>query len=118
MALFFSLFPRYDSGIPRYIALRSHDELDIPCRAQKGREYVGFTSIEHGEYLMFPFRLAAVSIGITLILCGVATWDMLSTFWFDWQIITGKRKWKWPMVRRASTGFHRTVLIFYSSDRL
>ncbi len=70
------------------------------------------------EYLMFPFRLAAVSIAITLIFCGVATWDVLSTFWFDWQIITGKRKWKWPMVRRASAGFHRTVLIFFLSDRL
>ncbi|KAF8342776.1 uncharacterized protein EI90DRAFT_3030186 [Cantharellus anzutake] len=30
-------------------------------------------------------------------LCGVATWDVLVTFWFDWQILSGKRNWKWPM---------------------
>ncbi|KAG8926127.1 hypothetical protein FRC03_008486 [Tulasnella sp. 419] len=33
-----------------------------------------------------------------LVLAGVAAWDVLSTFGFDWSIIRGKRKWRWPMV--------------------
>ncbi|KAG8905944.1 hypothetical protein FRB99_007949 [Tulasnella sp. 403] len=32
-----------------------------------------------------------------LVLAGVAAWDVLSTFPFDWMIISGKRKWRWPM---------------------
>ncbi|KAF9554796.1 hypothetical protein CPC08DRAFT_162416 [Agrocybe pediades] len=33
-----------------------------------------------------------------MVLVGVACWDVLSTLWFEWQIITGKRKWRWPML--------------------
>ncbi|KAF9057166.1 hypothetical protein BJ165DRAFT_12626 [Panaeolus papilionaceus] len=34
----------------------------------------------------------------SLVLTGVACWDVLSNLWFDYQIITGKRKFKWPMI--------------------
>lgn len=38
-----------------------------------------------------------VFAAFSLVLTGVACWDVLSTLWFEWQIITGKRKWRWPM---------------------
>ncbi|KAF8191228.1 hypothetical protein BJ912DRAFT_964587 [Pholiota molesta] len=34
----------------------------------------------------------------SLVLTGVAIWDVLSTLWFEWQVISGKRKFKWPMI--------------------
>ncbi|KAF6757765.1 hypothetical protein DFP72DRAFT_1168090 [Ephemerocybe angulata] len=34
----------------------------------------------------------------TLVLCGVAAWDVLGTSLFDVSIIRGKRPWRWPMV--------------------
>jgi len=33
----------------------------------------------------------------TLVLAGLATWEVVVTFPFDWSIITGRRKWRWPM---------------------
>jgi len=35
---------------------------------------------------------------ITLLLVGVATWELVVTFAFDWSIITGRRKRRWSMV--------------------
>ncbi|KDQ09299.1 hypothetical protein BOTBODRAFT_69257, partial [Botryobasidium botryosum FD-172 SS1] len=28
---------------------------------------------------------------------GVWIWEMFITSWFDWAILTGRKKWKWPM---------------------
>ncbi|KAJ3503300.1 hypothetical protein NLJ89_g8494 [Agrocybe chaxingu] len=42
-------------------------------------------------------RTSKVFGAFTMVLTGVALWDVLSTLWFEWQILTGKRKWKWPM---------------------
>ncbi|KAF8156883.1 hypothetical protein B0H34DRAFT_783168 [Crassisporium funariophilum] len=39
-----------------------------------------------------------VFAAFSLVLTGVAVWDVLANLWFDWQIVTGKRKWKWPML--------------------
>jgi len=33
-----------------------------------------------------------------LVLIGVATWEVVVTFAFDWSIITGRRRWRWTMV--------------------
>jgi len=33
-----------------------------------------------------------------LVLVGVVTWEVVVTFPFDWEVITGRRKWRWPMV--------------------
>ncbi|KAF5318849.1 hypothetical protein D9619_010967 [Psilocybe cf. subviscida] len=34
----------------------------------------------------------------SMFLLGVAVWDVLSTLWFEWQVLTGRRKWRWPML--------------------
>ncbi|KAG9047061.1 hypothetical protein FS837_003147 [Tulasnella sp. UAMH 9824] len=39
----------------------------------------------------------AIYAKFTLVLAGIAAWDFLSTLPFDWSIISGKRKWRWPM---------------------
>ncbi|KJA26745.1 hypothetical protein HYPSUDRAFT_1029023 [Hypholoma sublateritium FD-334 SS-4] len=39
-----------------------------------------------------------VFAAFSLVLTGVAVWDVLSTIWFEWQIITGRRKFRWPMI--------------------
>jgi len=49
-----------------------------------------------------------VFAAFSLVLTGVACWDVLSTLWFEWQIITGKRKWRWPMVG-THNGRHSTL---------
>ncbi|KAG9019852.1 hypothetical protein FRB90_003442 [Tulasnella sp. 427] len=41
---------------------------------------------------------AAIYGKFVLVLCGIAAWDFLSTLPFDWSIISGKRKFRWPMV--------------------
>ncbi|KAF5336615.1 hypothetical protein D9611_006458 [Ephemerocybe angulata] len=38
----------------------------------------------------------------TLVLCGVAAWDVLGTSLFDVSIIRGKRPWRWPMDLHAA----------------
>jgi len=43
------------------------------------------------------FRDLRVFGGLALVLLGVATWELIVTFAFDWSIITGRRKWRWPM---------------------
>ncbi|KDR76425.1 hypothetical protein GALMADRAFT_155974 [Galerina marginata CBS 339.88] len=43
-------------------------------------------------------RTSKIFAAFSLVLTGVAVWDVLSTLWFEWQIITGKRKWRWPMI--------------------
>ncbi|PPR04772.1 hypothetical protein CVT24_007088 [Panaeolus cyanescens] len=43
-------------------------------------------------------RTSKVFGSFSLVLTGVACWDVLSNIWFDYQIITGKRKFKWPMI--------------------
>ena len=53
---------------------------------------------------------AEVFAAFSLVLTGVACWDVLSTLWFEWQIITGKRKWKWPMVSDKNLRHIKTVL--------
>lgn len=40
----------------------------------------------------------AIYAKFVLVLAGVAAWDVGSTLMFDLSIITGKRKWRWPMV--------------------
>ncbi|KAF8646947.1 hypothetical protein AX16_007039 [Volvariella volvacea WC 439] len=50
---------------------------------------------------MDPVMLARTSRvygAFVLALTGMATWDVLSTLWFDISIIRGKRPWRWPMV--------------------
>lgn len=32
-----------------------------------------------------------------LVFAGVAAWEVVVTFDFDWSIMTGQRKWRWPM---------------------
>jgi len=29
---------------------------------------------------------------------GIYIWDFLCSFWFDWEFLSGKRKFKWPML--------------------
>jgi len=40
---------------------------------------------------------ARIFAAMTLVLAGVATWEIVVTFPFDWNIITWRRKWQWPM---------------------
>jgi len=35
--------------------------------------------------------------GLVLFVAGVATWEIIVTAAFDWSIISGRRKWGWPM---------------------
>jgi hypothetical protein len=39
-----------------------------------------------------------VAAAFALVLVGVAFWEILSSITFDWSIVSGKRKWRWPMV--------------------
>ncbi|KAF9527459.1 hypothetical protein CPB83DRAFT_793263 [Crepidotus variabilis] len=43
-------------------------------------------------------RTSKIFAAFSLVLVGVVLWNIISTLWFDWQIVTGKRKWKWPML--------------------
>ncbi|KAG8857664.1 hypothetical protein FRB96_005682 [Tulasnella sp. 330] len=43
-------------------------------------------------------KIAAIYAAFVLVLAGIATWDVLSTLAFDWSIISGKRRWRWPML--------------------
>ncbi|KAG8885203.1 hypothetical protein FRB98_001931 [Tulasnella sp. 332] len=47
-------------------------------------------------------KIAAIYAAFVLVLAGIATWDVLSTLAFDWSIISGKRKWRWPMMQEMS----------------
>jgi len=39
----------------------------------------------------------AILRSLGLVLAGVATWEIIVTSAFDWSILTGRRKWGWPM---------------------
>ncbi|KAG8949821.1 hypothetical protein FRC00_007962 [Tulasnella sp. 408] len=43
---------------------------------------------------------------------GVATWDVLRTLPFDLSIITGKRKWRWPMILYFANRIFMLIHIF------
>lgn len=43
-------------------------------------------------------RDSKIFAAFTLVLCGMAAWNVISTLTFDISIIRGKRTWRWPMV--------------------
>ncbi|KAG9014887.1 hypothetical protein FRB94_009045 [Tulasnella sp. JGI-2019a] len=43
-------------------------------------------------------KISSIYAAFVLVLAGVGTWDVLSTLAFDWSIVSGKRKWRWPML--------------------
>lgn len=57
----------------------------------------------------FPYFRSVASIALitllgvfsafVLVLAGMASWEVLSTLWFDISIVRRKRPWRWPMVR-------------------
>ncbi|KAG8789040.1 hypothetical protein FRC16_001272, partial [Serendipita sp. 398] len=55
-------------------------------------------------------RLTNYRTAQTLVLLGIFFWEILVTSPFDWSIITGKRKFRWPMIAyfisRVAVGLH------------
>lgn len=63
-------------------------------------------------------RSLEVFAAFSLVLTGVAVWDVLSTIWFEWQIITGRRKFRWPMARTFTNIYALWLTFVKSTDHL
>lgn len=74
-----------------------------PCRRLTGRILVRlpWTLVSNNHRYQIRSipsnRFLGIFGAFTLVLCGVATWDVLSTITFDLSIITRRRPWRWPM---------------------
>lgn len=54
----------------------------------------------------------AIYARFVLVLGGIAAWDVLRTLPFDLSIVTGKRKWRWPMLLYFANRIFMLIHIF------
>lgn len=62
--------------------------------------------------------MIGILAAFSLVLCGMVTWEVLSKFWFDFSILSGRRKFKWPMVSDFISCAETEALTFYRSCTL
>ncbi|KAG8898722.1 hypothetical protein FRC01_010788, partial [Tulasnella sp. 417] len=55
---------------------------------------------------------SAIYARFVLVLAGIAAWDVLRTLPFDLSIITGRRKWRWPMLLYFANRIFMLIHIF------
>ena len=48
--------------------------------------------------VLVRYRLC-LALSLVLTIASSARWEFLTSFSFDWQYMSGKRKFKWPLVR-------------------
>ena len=60
--------------------------------------------------VLVRYRLC-LALSLVLTIASSARWEFLTSFSFDWQYMSGKRKFKWPLVRS-----HRVVLAIIGAN--